>query len=229
MEGEIIRYALAFTLVLFSLPAWAKPSIPYSALTPAQQALFGTFVTEQNAASGGSESDESYWEEKLDDSQATTFASITHAMENTPLANDQPALSLITSVEEIHGAAMGAASYRQFNLRVAWSQGAEALLRKSGFRWRWGHGHDGEHGISRHGGIRGLHLLFNNKDSRLGHLHVDYRWLTEGHEKAYNADVRASGPQVSIFDGQLICNRCRHERWYGKIEGWPGPWPQPQP
>lgn len=227
MESEItLRHALALSLLLVSASAWANRAISYSALTPAQKALFSTFVTAQNE---GSTPDETYWDTKLEDSQALTFVAITHAMEHTELSDQKPALSLIKSVEEISGSADGAKSFQQFNLKVIWEKDAEAQMRKVGFRWRMGHGHDGEHGISHHSGIRGLHLLFNNKDGTLGHMHVDYRWLLEGHSKPYNADVRANGPQVGALSGFPICNRCRHEKWYGKIEGWPSPLPRPQP
>lgn len=73
------------------------------------------------------------------------------------------------------------------------------------------------------GTVTGLHLLFNEKNPGVGHVHVDYRGLGKGHLKPYNTDVRAIGPERSRiwpFLGKPISNYDRHVKWYGPIPGW---------
>jgi hypothetical protein len=72
---------------------------------------------------------------------------------------------------------------------------AKEAFEESGFSWRPGWGHSGENGVTKGGGVTGLHLLFGDKNPGIGHVHIDYRGLFEGHYQNYNSDVRAVGPE----------------------------------
>lgn len=85
--------------------------------------------------------------------------------------------------------------------------------------WKgWPTPHPGENGVTKGGGVTGLHLLFGDKNAGVGHVHIDYRGLWEGHYKLYNSDVRAIGPQKA--GGIPISNYERYKSWFGPIPGY---------
>jgi hypothetical protein len=221
--------AIAVLVVSSGAQAFAvSPSstkLGYDDLSQAQKTLLHQYL-EKNY--GPSVNDRTAWESTLPDGVPTTFAAITQALEHTPLASGKTALSLMTSVTEIHGEVDGAKSEEQFNVAVTWSPTAYDELQQVGFAYRIGWGHAGEHGLSYQSESTGLHLLFGDQDATIGHAHVDYRASgvmdiisgdPEGHFKSYNSDVRAVGPEADEQTGSTIDNYARHVHWYGSIPG----------
>ncbi len=170
-------------------------NLAWSSLSPAQQAL----------VQGG----EKAWND-LSAAQQTNFAAITHALDVTKLSDGTSGLSQVSKVTEI-----GATG-----IAVNWKTGAKDAFKGSGFSWRPGWGHAGENGLTRGGSITGLHLLFGHKNAGVGHVHIDYRGLWEGHYKPYNSDVRAVGPEIPRFSHRPINNYERYKSWYGPIPGY---------
>jgi hypothetical protein len=104
-------------------------------------------------------------------------------------------------------------------MRLKWKEDAPKKFVAHGYLWRFGPSHHGEWGLSFLGASVGLHLLFYSKNSaHVGHVHIDYRWPGEGHFTTVDNDVRAVGPQKTIF-GVPIDNYHRHKKWYGEISG----------
>jgi RHS repeat-associated protein len=165
----------------------------WSSLSSAQQAL----VQGGEKAWGG-----------LSAGQQTNFAAITHALEVTTLSNGASGLSEVKSVTSIGKVDIG----------VTWNAGAKQAFKDSGFAWRPGWGHSGENGVTLGRSTTGLHLLFGDKDVGVGHAHIDYRGLGEGHYQQYNSDVRAVGPEKS--GGRPISNYERYKSWFGPIPGY---------
>ena len=109
-------------------------------------------------------------------------------------------------------------SIGQVDIGVTWNAGAKQAFKDSGFAWRPGWGHSGENGLTLGRSTTGLHLLFGDKDVGLGHVHIDYRGLGEGHYEQYNSDVRAVGPEKS--GGRPISNYERYKGWFGPLPGY---------
>jgi RHS repeat-associated protein len=182
---------------LSEVSAQQTQRIAWSTLSGGQQAL----VTGGEKAWNG-----------LSSVQQTTFAAITHALEVTTLSNNTSALSEVESVNSIN------AKSGDFSIGVTWKDGAKELFKDSGFAWRPGYGHEGENGLTEGRSSTGLHVLFGDKDPRIGHVHIDYRGIGEGHFKQYNSDVRAVGPEKS--GGRPINNYERYKSWYGPLPGY---------
>ncbi len=177
----------------FNAQQRAAQNQTWSGLSSAQQALVQGGQKAWNSLSAG---------------QRTNFSAITYALQVTILSNGAPALSEVKSVTSIGQADIG----------VTWSAGAKQDFEDSGFSWRLGYGHKGENGLSLGGSAVGLHLLFGNKDAGVGHVHIDYRGIGEGHFKPYDADVRAVGPEH--LGGRPISNYERYKSWFGPIPGY---------
>jgi hypothetical protein len=103
-------------------------------------------------------------------------------------------------------------------IAVNWKDGAKQAFKDSGYSWRPGWGHPGENGVTKGSSTVGLHLLFGDHNPGVGHVHIDYRGLGEGHYKNYNSDLRAVGPERS--GGQPIGNYERYKSWFGSIPGY---------
>jgi hypothetical protein len=150
--------------------------VSYEGLSNAQRALFVSFVNQTSPAQADEQRDPSFyaefWVSNLSAFERTTFAAVTHALEMTKLGNGQTGLSQVQGVTEISGGQLG----------VTWKAGAEKAFRSAGFESRASGKHPGERGLSPGGGmwrgtVTGLHLLFNEKNPGVGHVHVDYRGL----------------------------------------------------
>jgi hypothetical protein len=158
-------------------------------------------------------------------SQATTFVSVTHALQSFSLGTIT-GLDLIESVDAVVGEVAGQKSVDQHHLTVHWINQAPEKLRTVGFSNRIGWGHSGQWGLSIGGNATGVHALFEKKNVRIGSIHVDYRDVTwknflkdpEGHFSVQDADIRAIGPHRDA-NGVVINNLERHVRWFGSISG----------
>jgi len=144
----------------------------------------------------------------LSATQQSNFGAITQALEGTTLKNGSSGLSEVSKVTDVGPT----------GIAVAWKEGAKQAFKDSGFSWRPGWGHTGENGVTKGGSITGLHLLFGDKNPGIGHVHIDYRGLFEGHYQNYNSDVRAVGPERR--GGQPINNYERYKSWFGPIPGY---------
>lgn len=153
--------------------------VRFQGLTPAQMNLFRGYVDNSSPLKEG-ETYADRWD-KLSAAQRTTFAAVTHALSNTDLGNGKTGLSQVAKVTELGEGQIG----------VQWVAGSEKAFRDGGFDTRRSPlgAHPDESGLSPRGGlfgmgtVTGLHVLFNKRDPSIGHVHVDYRGLGEGHNK----------------------------------------------
>jgi hypothetical protein len=197
-------------------------AVAYSDISDLQKQTFRSYISQKlgTPVCSALEDCEIYWDQ-LEPGQAIAFAEITHALEHTALrgGNGLQEIEQVLAVEGDQVTESGDPGGEPFQIRLLWKKDASKKFMEKGFFFRFGTSHVGEWGLGFLGSPVGLHLLFySNSEQHEGHLHIDYRWPGEGHFTNADNDVRAVGPQKTIF-GHPIDNYVRHKKWWGDIPG----------
>ncbi|MFY9619573.1 MAG: RHS repeat-associated core domain-containing protein [Pyrinomonadaceae bacterium] len=209
--------------------------LSYEDLSEEQRRVFSTYAAKHN--DGGKLTDAQVYA-TLDESQMTTFESITQALEKTTLTNDKNgksmgnALSLVASVDEIVGENVGGKTHHRLYVNLT-SAAVGTLEKAKEFGGGLFNGLAADHkrfgkdgsvitefsdNVRQGGGKPSIQISYA-KDRIQADIDIDYRGLGSGHTNHYNSDVRQVGPEKK--GGAPINNYQLHvDRWPGLRQWW---------